>query len=94
MLAVTSTSCTCRLAKSAAEAASSGATFTQWNIERGYKLDAVIEELRRADADIIALQEVDIGCERSGSEDTGAVHQTRGLHETGGACCVTGCECS
>jgi hypothetical protein len=26
------------------------------NIERGYKLDAVIEELKRIDADVIAIQ--------------------------------------
>lgn len=45
---------------------------SQWNIERGYKLAAVIDELRTCDADVIALQEVDIGCERSGCEDTGA----------------------
>ncbi|KAG1678403.1 hypothetical protein FOA52_015170 [Chlamydomonas sp. UWO 241] len=42
-----------------------------WNIERGYKLDAVIEEMRAIDADVIALQEIDIHCERSGWEDTG-----------------------
>ena len=44
----------------------------QWNIERGYKLDAVVAELQKIDADIIALQEVDVGCERSDSKDTGA----------------------
>eukprot|EP00955_Chlamydomonas_euryale_P091385 364616-Chlamydomonas_euryale.AAC.3 len=27
-----------------------------WNIERGYKLDAVIEEMRAIDADVIAVQ--------------------------------------
>jgi hypothetical protein len=43
----------------------------QWNIERGYELAAVIAELEACDADIIALQEVDIGCDRSGGEDTG-----------------------
>mmetsp|Transcript_8371 Transcript_8371/g.25104 ORF Transcript_8371/g.25104 Transcript_8371/m.25104 type:complete len:379 (+) Transcript_8371:2625-3761(+) len=43
----------------------------QWNIERGYKLEAVIQVLKAIDADVIALQEVDIGCERSGGEDTG-----------------------
>jgi hypothetical protein len=30
--------------------------FLQWNIERGYKLPGIIEELRRIDADVIALQ--------------------------------------
>ena len=43
----------------------------QWNIERGYKLAAVIAELAACNADVIALQEVDIGCDRSGGEDTG-----------------------
>lgn len=47
----------------------------QFNIERGYKLDDVIAELLKEDAqeplDVIALQEVDIGCERSAGEDTG-----------------------
>ena len=43
----------------------------QWNIERGYKLDAIIEELKGIDADVVALQEVDVHCERSDSEDTG-----------------------
>jgi len=28
----------------------------QWNIERGYKLDAIIEELKALDADVLALQ--------------------------------------
>ncbi|KAI3428040.1 hypothetical protein D9Q98_006426 [Chlorella vulgaris] len=43
----------------------------QWNIERGYQLPGIIEELRRLDADLISLQEVDSGCERSGGGDTG-----------------------
>ena len=43
----------------------------QWNIERGYKLPGIIAELRDINADIIALQEVDIGCERSGRADVG-----------------------
>lgn len=37
----------------------------QWNIERGYELDLVIEMLKEQDADVICLQELDIGCERS-----------------------------
>jgi len=43
----------------------------QWNIERGYKLQGIIQELKRIDADVISLQEVDVGCERSGSLNTG-----------------------
>lgn len=45
----------------------------QWNIERGYKLDQIVQELKQIDADVIALQEVDIGCERSDSIDTGTL---------------------
>lgn len=43
----------------------------QWNIERGYKLPEIIAELRKINADVIALQEIDVGCERSGNADTG-----------------------
>ncbi|PSC72469.1 Endonuclease exonuclease phosphatase domain-containing [Micractinium conductrix] len=53
----------------------------QWNIERGYQLAGIIEELRSIDADIISLQEVDVGCERSGGADTGvAIAQALGLN--------------
>ncbi len=44
----------------------------QWNIERGYQLAAVVAALQAIDADVVALQEVDIGCDRSGNADTGA----------------------
>ena len=37
----------------------------QWNIERGYKLDDIKQLLRQEEADIVCLQELDIGCERS-----------------------------
>ena len=43
----------------------------QWNIERGYKLPGIIEELRNIDADILSIQEIDVNCERSGNIDTG-----------------------
>jgi len=43
----------------------------QWNIERGYKLDLIIQQLKQVDADVLSLQEVDVGCERSGYKDTG-----------------------
>ena len=45
--------------------------FLQWNIERGYKLQEIIETLKNLDSDVIALQEIDIGCERSDHKDTG-----------------------
>ena len=43
-----------------------------WNIERGQKIARVIEELRRLNADVILLQEVDIACRRSHGVDVGA----------------------
>lgn len=43
----------------------------QWNIERGYQLDGIIKELKTIDADILSLQEIDIGCERSRCRDCG-----------------------
>lgn len=53
----------------------------QWNIERGYQLDLIIQELRQVDADVVSLQEVDVGCERSGCKDTGAaIAQALGLN--------------
>ena len=56
-----------------ATSASSSETIKllQWNIERGYKLEGIIEELKSINADIISLQEVDVGCERTGSINTG-----------------------
>jgi endonuclease/exonuclease/phosphatase family metal-dependent hydrolase len=36
-----------------------------WNIERGMAYDAVLSVLRRLDADVILLQEVDRGCRRT-----------------------------
>lgn len=32
--------------------------LVQWNIERGYKLKEVIEELKSIDGDVLSLQEV------------------------------------
>ncbi|KAH7830688.1 uncharacterized protein MONOS_1770 [Monocercomonoides exilis] len=40
-----------------------------WNIERGYKLDQIIAELKKIDADIIILQELDIMCKRTDNLD-------------------------
>ena len=48
----------------------------QWNIERGYKLPDIIAQMQQIQADVIALQEIDIGCKRSGSIDTGQAEQT------------------
>ncbi|KAL4422229.1 hypothetical protein ABPG77_009704 [Micractinium sp. CCAP 211/92] len=57
--------------RSAQESPKGAIKLLQWNIERGYQLAGIIEELRRIDADILSLQEVDVGCDRSGGVDTG-----------------------
>ena len=44
----------------------------QWNIERGYKLDAIVRTLAAVDADVLILQEIDVGCDRSANRDVGA----------------------
>jgi hypothetical protein len=44
----------------------------QWNIERGIEFDAILAELRQLQADVILLQEVDHGCDRSKGLDVGA----------------------
>lgn len=43
----------------------------QWNVERGYKLDLILEEVERLQPDILAIQEIDIGCDRSDGRDVG-----------------------
>ncbi|KFH62024.1 hypothetical protein MVEG_12178 [Podila verticillata NRRL 6337] len=40
----------------------------QWNIERNYKANEIIDTLTQLDADILCIQEIDIGCRRSGHE--------------------------
>lgn len=42
----------------------------QWNIERGYKMQEIIDMLREVDPDVATIQEIDIGCDRSGGVDT------------------------
>lgn len=37
----------------------------QWNIERGMNLIGIIKELKKLNADILIIQEIDIECERS-----------------------------
>lgn len=36
----------------------------QWNIERGYKLEGILDEVERLQPDIFCIQEIDIGCDR------------------------------
>lgn len=45
----------------------------QWNIERGYQLEAVLAVLKAIDADILCLQEIDIGNRRSRLENQGKI---------------------
>ena len=40
-----------------------------WNIERGMRFSEIAHELRRINADVILLQEADIGCRRSGNRN-------------------------
>ncbi|KAJ8653285.1 hypothetical protein O0I10_011034 [Lichtheimia ornata] len=43
--------------------------IVQWNVERNYESKAIIDTLKELDADVYILQEIDIGCRRSGSRD-------------------------
>ena len=57
----------------------------QWNIERGYQLPRILAALARLTSaqslHILALQEVDVACERSGGVDTGeAIAERLGLN--------------
>ncbi|KAF9164916.1 hypothetical protein BGX21_000686 [Mortierella sp. AD011] len=38
----------------------------QWNIERNYKAQEILDTLTKLNADILCIQEIDIGCRRSG----------------------------
>lgn len=39
--------------------------IVQWNIERGYELNAILQHLEQLDADVLLLQELDIACART-----------------------------
>ncbi|KAI8884393.1 hypothetical protein K501DRAFT_81060 [Backusella circina FSU 941] len=41
----------------------------QWNIERNYESETIIKTIKDLDPDVIILQEIDIGCKRSGGYD-------------------------
>jgi endonuclease/exonuclease/phosphatase family metal-dependent hydrolase len=43
-----------------------------WNIERGVRFKGVLQTLRKLDADVLLLQEVDRFCDRSGGRDIAA----------------------
>eukprot|EP00999_Lentomonas_sp_LEN2_P000945 NODE_194_length_1936_cov_103.590934_g170_i0.p1 GENE.NODE_194_length_1936_cov_103.590934_g170_i0~~NODE_194_length_1936_cov_103.590934_g170_i0.p1 ORF type:complete len:417 (-),score=46.91 NODE_194_length_1936_cov_103.590934_g170_i0:615-1865(-) len=41
----------------------------QWNIERGIEFDGLVDEIVRLNPDILVLQELDIGCDRTNQRD-------------------------
>ena len=53
-------------ARLGAAAAPAALTVVTWNIERGMRFDRVADSLRRFNADVVLLQEVDQFCRRSG----------------------------
>ena len=64
-----------------------------YNIRQGEGLDGCVdlertaEVIRRADPDLVALQEVDTCCERSGNQDTPALlGQVLGMEHRSGRC--------
>ena len=44
-----------------------------WNIERGLKLNAIVDFIRRSDPDICTLQEVDLNARRTGQQNVAEV---------------------
>ena len=42
-----------------------------WNIERGYLVDQIIDELKKLDADVLLLQEVDVNNKRTFEKNVG-----------------------
>jgi len=65
-----------------------------WNIERGYKLPAIIEELKRVNADVLILQEVDIYTGRYLSSNQEKVDIDKEIAETLGMNSVAAVEMS
>lgn len=49
----------------------------QWNIERGYKFEEIVQTLKILDADVLLLQEIDVGCDRSSQRDVGVLSPAR-----------------
>lgn len=43
----------------------------QWNIERGIEFDAIVSTLKQLQADVLLIQEVDNGCDRTEGRDVG-----------------------
>lgn len=55
----------------------------QWNIERGLEFDAIVATLKKLQADVLLIQEVDNGCDRTQGRDVGACLPLN----TGNHCC-------
>jgi endonuclease/exonuclease/phosphatase family metal-dependent hydrolase len=55
--------------RSAGRAGPDELRIVTWNIERGEAYDSILDVLRRLDADIVLLQEVDWHCRRTGYRD-------------------------
>ena len=51
----------------------------QWNIERGIEFDAILETLKQLQADVLLIQEVDNGCDRTDGRDVGALSSPKCL---------------
>ncbi|ORZ15909.1 hypothetical protein BCR42DRAFT_416129 [Absidia repens] len=51
------------------DTSSSRLKMLQWNIERNYEAEGIIEKIKDLDPDVCVLQEVDIGCRRSGNRN-------------------------
>ncbi|KAI9029936.1 Endonuclease/exonuclease/phosphatase [Phycomyces nitens] len=49
--------------------APSSLKVVQWNIERNYESETILSILKSIDADVVILQEIDIGCIRSGRKN-------------------------
>ena len=50
----------------------------QWNIERGLEFEAILETLKQLQADVLLIQEVDNGCDRSEGRDVGMFYTMDG----------------
>lgn len=59
-----------RTAENAAKKLGSSFRIMQWNIERGVKMNSIIEVINVCQPDIIFLQELDVHCRRSGYVNT------------------------
>lgn len=57
----------------AAIAAGRPVRVVQWNIERGLEFDAILSTLKQLQADVLLIQEIDNGCDRTDGRDVGVL---------------------